>query len=159
MISLNPDDIEKLTINQLMIPAEKVAHVQVKNSLEHALLVLIRSGYSAIPVLDHEYHLHGLISTTMVMDCILGLERIEFERLSELLVEEAMNKDIPRLRTDDYIQKGIDLMVDHPFVCVENEDGLFEGIFTRRAILKELNRSIRKYNVRKKPPILDEIEE
>ena len=34
-----------------MIPSERVAHVQIGNNLEHALLVLTKSGYTAIPVL------------------------------------------------------------------------------------------------------------
>lgn len=150
MISLNPDDIEKLTVNQLMIPAEKVAHVQINNSAEHALLVLVKSGYSAIPVLDHHYRLHGLISTTMIIDCILGLEHIEFEKLSTITVATVMNSTIPRLKVADSIPRGIEMLVNHPFVCVENEDGIFEGIFTRRPILKELNKSVRRYNARQK---------
>lgn len=77
---------------ELMIPSDKVAHVQVGNHLEHALLVLTRTGYSAIPVLDMTYKLQGLISMTMIMDAILGIERIEFERLETMTVEQVMQK-------------------------------------------------------------------
>jgi hypothetical protein len=28
--------------------------------------------------------------------------------------------------------------VDHPFLCVENDEGLFEGILTRRAVMQLL---------------------
>ncbi|MFP3489860.1 CBS domain-containing protein, partial [Staphylococcus sp. SIMBA_130] len=82
-------------IEDLVISAEKVAHVQLTNPLEHAMLILIKSVYSSIPVLDTEYRLKGLISQPLILDSILGIERIEFEKLSELVVQEVMNTDIP----------------------------------------------------------------
>ncbi|GMB08632.1 CBS domain protein [Thermolongibacillus altinsuensis] len=129
-------------LSEFMIPSDKVAHVQIGNHLEHALLVLTRTGYSAVPVLDRTYKLQGLISMTMIMDAILGLQRIEFERLETMKVEEVMNRDIPRLRVHDSFLKGLKLLIDHPFVCVENDEGYFEGIVTRREILKRLNRQM-----------------
>lgn len=135
-----------MTVKSFLIPADKVAHVQVDNYLDHALLVLTKTGYSAIPVLDTSYKLHGLIGMTMIMDAILGVERIEFERIETMKVEEVMNRNIPRLRLDDRLWKAVGLIVNHTFVCVENEDGYFEGIFTRREILKQLNKQLRRSN-------------
>ncbi|WP_394232686.1 cyclic-di-AMP-binding protein CbpB [Niallia oryzisoli] len=129
----------KMNLRDLMIPSERVAHVQVGNSLEHALLVLTKSGYTAIPVLDPHYKLHGLISTPIIMESILGLERIEYEKLAQSRVEQVMNRNVPHLSIDASIQNTIALLVDHPFLCIENEDGLFEGILTRRAVLHLLN--------------------
>jgi predicted transcriptional regulator len=146
MTSLGNNGLAHMTVAQFLIPSDKVAHVQLGNYLDHALLVLTKTGYSAIPVLDTSYKLHGLISMTMIMDAILGLERIEFERLETMKVEEVMNKDIPRLLLDDDVLKGIEVIVNHPFVCVENKDGYFEGIFTRREILKRLNKQLRQLN-------------
>ncbi len=51
MISIPKDEFQQILVKDLMISSEKVAHVQIGNSLEHALLVLVKSGYSAIPVL------------------------------------------------------------------------------------------------------------
>ncbi|WP_102271622.1 cyclic-di-AMP-binding protein CbpB [Cytobacillus massiliigabonensis] len=146
MISLHSGEYLESNIRQFMIPSERVAHVQVGNNLEHALLVLTKSGYTAIPVLDPYYKLHGLISTPIIMDSILGLERIEFEKLEEKRVEEVMNKKIPRLHVDSSVQDSIALLIDNPFLCVENENGYFEGIFTRRTVLNELNKLARRLN-------------
>lgn len=136
---LNPESFFTTDMRMLMIPSEKVAHVQVGNSLEHALLVLTKSGYSAIPVLDPLYKLHGLISTPIIMESILGLERIEYEKLETTRVEEVMNKQIPHVKIDAIFQDMMQLLVDHPFLCVENDEGYFEGILTRRAILHLIN--------------------
>jgi hypothetical protein len=34
------------------------------------------------------------------------------------------------------------LLVDHPFLCVENDEGFFEGILTRRAVLGLINNAL-----------------
>lgn len=139
MISLHSGEFLEMNIKELMIPSERVAHVQVKNSLEHALLVLTRSGYTAIPVLDPTYKLQGLISTPLIMDAILGIERIEFEKLEEQPVEKVMNQTIPRIQIDASLKACIELLIDQPFLCVENREGLFEGILTRRSVLVKMN--------------------
>ncbi|KQL54815.1 hypothetical protein AN964_15730 [Heyndrickxia shackletonii] len=146
MISLQSHEFLEPKISDFMIPSEKVAHVQVGNSLEHALLVLTKSGYSAIPVLDARFKLHGLISSSLITESILGLERIEFEKLSDYKVENVMTKKIPRVKLEDQFEKALGLLVDHPFLCVEDEEGFFAGIFTRRTLLKELNHHIHKLN-------------
>ncbi|HAQ07657.1 MAG TPA: CBS domain-containing protein [Bacillus bacterium] len=146
MISLHSGEFLEITIKDLMIPSERVAHVQIGNSMEHALLVLTKSGYTAIPVLDPHYRLLGLISTPIIMDSILGLERIEFEQLEKKRVEEAMNRKIPRVSINSTLQSSLDLLIDHPFLCIEDESGIFEGILTRRTVLLQLSKQVRKQN-------------
>src|SRR5699024_4067202 len=86
-------EIDEIIVIEIMISSEKVAHVQSYNPLEHALLVLVKSGYSAVPVLDKDYKLVGIISKTLILDEILGLERFETEKLNDLKVIDVMNKD------------------------------------------------------------------
>lgn len=136
------EGLAKLSVKDLMIPADKVAHVQIGNNLEHALLLLTKSGYAAVPVLDPQFRLHGLISTNNIMDSILGLERIEFERLQHMKVEEVMMKNMPRLLVTDDWKKAFKLVIDHTFICVTDEGGVLEGIFTRRVILKKLHQQL-----------------
>lgn len=142
MTKVFSEEFTNISIKDLMIPADKVAHVQMGNNLEHALLVLTKTGYTAVPVLDAQYRLHGLITTNLIMDSILGLERIEFERLQNMKVEEVMNKDVSRLNVSDDWMKALKLVINHTFVCITNEDGVLEGIFTRRVILKKLHKQL-----------------
>ncbi|MBC2283054.1 cyclic-di-AMP-binding protein CbpB [Listeria booriae] len=129
-------------LDSYMISAEKVAHVQMGNNLEHALLVLTKCGYSVIPVLDFEFKLHGLISSAMITDAILGLERIEYERLDQLKVEDVMQTKMPVLTNATDVEKIVKLLVDNPFICVVDKAGIFEGIITRHVILKQVQRYI-----------------
>lgn len=131
-----------ILVSDLMISSEKVAHVQINNPLEHALLVLVKSGYSAVPVLDASSKLVGTIGKTVILNQILGLERFEVEKLSHMTVQEVMKADIPLLTKDDTFTDGLKEVINTPFVCVVDEDGYFDGILTRRAILKELRRYI-----------------
>ena len=148
MLDRNKLDGFELTVRDLMISSERVAHVQRDNNLEHALLVLTRSGYTAIPVLGHDFKLHGLISTPKIMDAILGLERIEFEKLEEIKVAEVMEPDLPYLKETDSMEKALELLIDHPFICVVGDAETFEGILTRRQVMKQTNRLLKiiKYN-------------
>lgn len=128
--------LEEMTVEDIMVPSEKVAHVQLNNPLEHALLVLIKSGYSAVPVLDELYKLVGLISKTIILDQILGLDRYEIEKLSEMQVHEIMDDEVIRIEKDASFIKGLKSVIDTPFSCVVDNEGYFTGILTRRAILK-----------------------
>ncbi|MFJ7932973.1 cyclic-di-AMP-binding protein CbpB [Sporosarcina sp. NPDC096371] len=142
MISVNNRDFLFTPIVDYIISSEKVAHVQLGNNAEHALLVLTKTGYSALPVLDAKYHLKGLLGIGMITDSILGMERIEYERLADLKVDSIMQTDIPYIKTTDRFQKGLDLLINHPFLCVVEEDGTFAGILTRRVILKHFKKYI-----------------
>ena len=94
MISLNGRELLDLPISNFIISSEKVAHVQSVNNAEHALLVLTKTGYSSIPVLDMKYRLQGLLSTKMITESILGLESIEYEKLADLKVHEVMDTNV-----------------------------------------------------------------
>lgn len=131
--------IEEIMIADLMISSEKVAHVQLNNPLEHALLVLIGSGYFAVPVLDEANKLAGSISKTVILDQILGNDGYEVERLSELKVHEVMDDIVSVSHHAPFIE-GLKAVIDEPFVCAIDDAGYFVGILTRRAILKTLKR-------------------
>ncbi len=131
-------------IKELMISADKVAHVQLGNPLEHALLVLIKSGYSAIPVLDSSYKLHGQISKALILDSILGLERFELERLNEQRVEDVMEEKIPWINKNSTFSRALAMSINHPFICILDDDRSFIGILTRRSILALINRYLQK---------------
>ncbi|WP_368654675.1 cyclic-di-AMP-binding protein CbpB [Ornithinibacillus sp. 4-3] len=133
-------EIDDIIVDDLMIPSEKVAHVQLNNPLEHALLVLVKSGYSAVPVLDSTYKLVGVIGKTVILNQIIGLERFEVEKLSDITVQEVMDADIPKLTRKDSFINGLKATINHPFVCVVDDEGYFDGILTRRSILKQLKR-------------------
>lgn len=140
---ITTSDVINKDIKELVISSDVVAHVQTENPLEHALLVLIKTGYSAVPVLDSSSRLRGIISKTIILDFILGIERIEFEKLSEHKVEEVMRCDVPLIRENDDFLNALKLSINHPFLCYEDHNGYFGGILPRSSLLKFLNHYLR----------------
>ena len=138
MISVTSRDFLDMQIEEFIISSEKVAHVQLGNSAEHALLVLTKTGYSSIPVLDTKYRLKGLVSTQMITDSILGLDHIEYERLPGIKVDEVMLEPVPSIHVSEKFKRGLDLLINHPFLCVIDDEETFVGILTRRVVLKQL---------------------
>src|SRR5699024_8553148 len=132
--------LKELIVEYLMISSEKVAHVQLNNPLEHAWLVLVKCGYIAVRVFYGSFMLAGYISQTVILDQILGIDRYEVERLGELKVHEVMNTEINRIHKEASFIDGLKSVINAPYVCVVDGDGYFDGILTRRAILKEIER-------------------
>lgn len=129
---LNDDDF--------LLPADRVANVQVMNHLDHALLVLTNVGYTVIPVLDQQSNLKGLISMPEIMKAITGLREIHYDQLSNLSVAEVMRTDFAKVEEDYELEDVLHLLVDNPFVCVTTKKGVFKGIITRKVMLKATNR-------------------
>ena len=142
MIVSKNRDLLNMGIQDFIISSEKVAHVQSINNAEHALLVLTRTGYSAIPVLDMKYRLQGLLSMKMITESILGLERIEFDKLNTIKVEDIMDTKMAVLKNTDTFQRALELVINNAFLCVVDEEGMFMGILTRRVVLKQLKKYV-----------------
>ncbi|WP_181348992.1 cyclic-di-AMP-binding protein CbpB [Thalassobacillus sp. CUG 92003] len=142
MISLQREKLAKMTVSELMFPSDKVVHVQVGNPLDHALLVLVKTGYSSVPVVDTSNIFQGIISKSMILEETLGVEQFELDRLSALQVSEVMNTNVPCLSPDASVLDGLKKVIDHPFICVTDKTGYFDGILTRRAMLKQLNKEM-----------------
>ncbi len=129
-------------IQNLLIPIERVAHVQQYNSLEHALLVLVKSGYTAIPVLDKGTKLNGVISKSLILDSILGLERIELDRLNNFKVADVMESKVATMRLSETFSKALALSINNPFICMTDDEGTLKGLLTRRSLLVYLNQEM-----------------
>lgn len=126
------------TIDDLIIKADKVAFVHKDHTLEHALLVLTQSGYTAIPVLDYSNKIFGLISTSLIMKAILEIEKIDFSLLETMKVEQIMTKKYSYCFEKSSFIKVFPLLIDAPFLCVVNDEKEFVGILTRREVLKKI---------------------
>src|SRR5699024_87801 len=119
--------LKELIVEDLMISSEKVAHVQLNNPLEHALLVLVTSGYFAVPVLDVSYKLACDISKSVILDLLLRIDRYEVEQPVELKVHEVMNTEINRIHKEASFIDRLKSVINTPYVCVVDGDGYFDG--------------------------------
>lgn len=122
-----------------LIPAEKVANVQVDNNLNHAFLVLTKIRYAKIPVLANDSKFVGLISLPMITDTMLGRDDFDLSQLNRLCVGDVCEKNVPTVENPYDIELILHLLVDNPFLPVVSHEGDFTGIVTRREIMKSVN--------------------
>lgn len=126
--------------NNLVKPAEEIAVVGTTNRLNHALLILTTDKYALVPVLDEKSRMQGLISMPLIMQAIMDIEDVHFEKLGEINVEEIMEKDFPYVYEDFELENVLHMLVDHAFITVIDQEQTFKGIITRSEILKGTNR-------------------
>lgn len=149
--------MEKMLLNgldTLIKPAEEIAVVGTDNTLDHALLLMTSNKYSVVPVIDKKSRMQGLISMPIIIEAIMGLEDIEFDKLGDIKVEEVMAIDYPVVTEDYELEDVLRTLIHHAFITVIDEDGVLVGIITRHAILTGTNRIVhnfeKEYDVREK---------
>lgn len=120
----------------LVIPIDRVAVIYEHHTLDHALLVMTMQKYSVVPVIDRDGHMQGLISLQKMMEAIMELDDVNFSRLGEIKVSEAMNTEYPSVGTDFSLEKVLNQLVDASFTSVVDEEGILVGIIARSQILK-----------------------
>src|SRR5690606_19177715 len=118
MLALPSREFIETPLAAFLVSSRRAAHVQRVSSAELAMLVLTKTGYSAIPVLDPKYRFCGLINAQRITDAILGLEHIEYERLPDIKVDEIMQTDLPLINITERFQRALDLLIDQNFLCV-----------------------------------------
>lgn len=141
----------------LVKPADQVAVVGVKNRLDHALLLLTTDKYAVVPVLDEKSRMCGLISMPTIMQTIMDIQDVHFEKLGDIEVGEVMDRDYPFVLEDFELEDVLRMLVDNAFITVVDREGYFKGIITRSEILKGTNRIAhefeKKYIVKEKETV------
>ncbi len=134
--------IKKLLLENeenFLIKDEDVAHLLDTHPLNHALLVLSKAGYSRIPVVNKEDQLVGLIGLRDIVDAMFDVADIDPSNLNGLQVKDQMETEFQTLQIPYEIEDILHLLVDDPFIPIVDKDRHFEGIITRRKILKAVN--------------------
>lgn len=125
--------------DKFLIPASLVATVNVENNLAHAFLVLTKNRYAKIIVVDNDNYYCGQISLAMITEQLLDTEEINVDKLNTLKVGDVMQTATPVIHDPFNIEENLHLLVDHSFLTVTDLSGHFEGIVTRREVLKAVN--------------------
>lgn len=131
-----------------LIPSSNVATLTDTNNLEHALLVLTNIGYSKIPVLNKEEELVGLVSLPSVVAEMFDTENFNPDRLADIKVSDVMETEIKCIQQPFNIEKILNYLVDGNFIPVVDDNNIFEGIITRKEIIKSVNQLAHELEVR-----------
>lgn len=140
--------MEKMLLNDvdtLIKPVDELAVIAADHSLSHALLLMTKNKYTLVPVIDKDSKLQGLISMALIIEAIIDIEDVYFDKLNEIKVREAMKEDYPVVPVDYNLEVVIRLLVKHPFVPVVDDKGILLGIITRQEILRGTNRILHNF--------------
>lgn len=122
-----------------MVPANRVATVNVDNLLSHAFLVLTTDKFAKIVVVDNRNHYRGQLSLAMINDQLMETTKFNFQKLDQLTVADAMNTTAPVSHDPDDFEGNYQLLLNQSFVPVVADDGVFCGIVTRRKLMEALD--------------------
>ena len=151
--------MEKMLIEDmdlLVKPANEVAVVGTSNPLDHALLLMTTNKYSVVPVIDEKSKIKGLISMPIIIEAIMDIEDVRFDKLGDIKVEEIMDTDFPVVTMDFELEDILRMLVHTAFISVVDDEGVLIGIITRQEILTGTNRIVhnfeRVYDVKDRKP-------
>ncbi len=146
--------MEKMLLNgvdTLIKPVDQLALIGADHTLAHALLLMTKNKYSVVPVVDQQTRMCGLISMPIIMEAIMGIEDVEFDKLGDIRVREVLDVNYPRTAEDYELEDVLRMLVTTSFVSVVNKEGMLVGIITREEILRGTNRIVhnfeKKYNL------------
>ena len=136
-----------------LTPAENLAVLIDTHNADHAILLLSQMTYTRVPVVTDKKEFVGTI----------GLRDILAYQMEQGLSQEAMadtdivymtKKDAAVVSPDYTLTDVLHKLVDESFLPVVDEEGLFQGIITRKSILKAVNALLhdfsKEYEIRSK---------
>ncbi len=108
------------------------------HNADHAILLLSQMTYSRVPVVTDQKKFVGTISLTDILS---------YQMQHEIPDEEFMTTDIVHMVKKDDLTVGPDFtltevlhkLVDESFLPVVDQENTFQGIITRKSILKAVN--------------------
>lgn len=140
--------MEKMLIEDveaLVKSASEVAVVGENNTLDHALLLMTSNKYSVVPVIDHKSRLKGLISMPLIMEAIMDIEDVQFDKLADIQVKEIMSKEYPVETMDFELEDVLRTLIHNAFISIVDSKGVLKGIITRQELLTGLNRIVHNF--------------
>src|SRR5699024_12202901 len=63
-------------------------------------LLMTTNKYSVVPVIDEKSKIKGLISMPIIIEAIMDIEDVRFDKLGDIKVEEIMDTDFPVVTMD-----------------------------------------------------------
>lgn len=127
-----------------MLPVTEVVTITPEQTLEKALELMGAHGHDALPVVQDQIVV-GLISKQHIYKTyFLGSDTDRHTFLVEHSVKDDMKTDFRIINEGAILEKAVVLMstMKMQFVVVNNDDGTFAGILTKRNLLEAFANSL-----------------
>ena len=121
-----------------LTPATNLAVLIDTHNVDHAVLLLSQISYSRIPVVTAERQFVGAISLTDILSYQLQ-HNIPEETFASMDIVDIAKKEVGIIGVDFNLTEVLHKLVDDSFLSVVDQAGIFQGIITRKSILKAIN--------------------
>ena len=129
-----------------LTPARNLAVLIDTHNVDHAILVLSQISYTRVPVVTDQMKYVGTISLTDILSYQMKHDYSD-EVFSSMDIVHMTKTDGERLGKDYTVTEVLHKLVEESFLPVVSEDGVFEGIITRKSILKAFNSLMHNFSI------------
>ena len=136
-----------------LTPAEKLAVLIDTHNADHAILLLSQMTYSRVPVVTDKRKFVGTIGLRDILAYQMEND-LSQEAMADTDIVHMTKKNVAVVEPDYRLTDVLHKLVDESFLPVVDKDGVFQGIITRKSILKAVNALLhdfsKEYEIRSK---------
>ena len=136
-----------------LTPAENLAVLIDTHNADHATLLLSQMTYTRVPVVTDEKEFVGTIGLRDILAYQME-QGLSQETMADTDIVHMTKKDVAVVSPDYTLTDVLHKLVDESFLPVVDKDGIFQGIITRKSILKAVNALLhdfsKEYEIRSK---------
>lgn len=136
-----------------LTPAENLAVLIDSHNADHAILLLSQMTYTRVPVVTDKKEFVGTIGLRDILAYQMEQE-LSQEVMANTDIVHMTKKDVAVVAPDYTLTDVLHKLVDESFLPVVDEEGIFQGIITRKSILKAVNALLhdfsKEYEIRSK---------
>ena len=136
-----------------LTPAENFAVLIDSHNADHATLLLSQMTYTRVPVVTDEKFFVGTIGLRDILAYQME-QGLSQESMADTDIVHMTKKDVAVVEPDYSLTDVLHKLVDESFLPVVDKEGIFQGIITRKSILKAVNALLhdfsKEYEIRSK---------
>ena len=136
-----------------LTPAENLAVLIDSHNADHATLLLSQMTYTRVPVVTDEKEFVGTIGLRDILAYQME-QGLSQESMADTDIVHMTKKDVAVVEPDYSLTDVLHKLVDESFLPVVDAEGIFQGIITRKSILKAVNALLhdfsKEYEIRSK---------
>ncbi len=136
-----------------LTPAENLAVLIDSHNADHAILLLSQMTYTRVPVMTDEKEFVGTIGLRDILAYQME-QGLSQESMADTDIVHMTKKDVAVVEPDYSLTDVLHKLVDESFLPVVDAEGIFQGIITRKSILKAVNALLhdfsKEYEIRSK---------
>ena len=136
-----------------LTPAENLAVLIDSHNADHAILLLSQMTYTKVPVVTDEKEFVGTIGLRDILAYQME-QGLSQESMADTDIVHMTKKNVAVVEPDYSLTDVLHKLVDESFLPVVDAEGIFQGIITRKSILKAVNALLhdfsKEYEIRSK---------